>query len=72
MSPTNFTPGRSAVKSRCSRSGVAARTPSTTVVTLYGRGWHDTSPRSRMIERTSSSPAATLATTSSLWIRRYP
>ena len=59
MSPTSLTPGASAVKSRATRSAVTAAASSGVVVARYGRGWQATSPCSRMIDRTTSTPAST-------------
>lgn len=54
MSPTNLMPGRSAVKSHFTRSGMAAAAAALArVVVLKGRGWHGTRPSCRMIWRTN-------------------
>jgi hypothetical protein len=73
MSPTNFTPGRLAVKSRFTKSGInAAASASASVVIRNGRGWHGTKPSWRMIWRTSSGEHSVPASARSAWIRRYP
>src|SRR5512132_3096947 len=54
MSPTSRVPGAAAVKSRPTRSGVAAAAASAMVVSRYGRGWQATSPNCRISVRTSS------------------
>ena len=73
MSPTNFTPGRSAVKSRLTRSGTAgAASASASVVTRNGRGWHGTRSSWRMMLRTSSGEHCVPSAARSAWIRRYP
>jgi pimeloyl-ACP methyl ester carboxylesterase len=60
MSPTIFSPGAPAVKSRCTRSGMACSWPSPSVrLNRHGRGWQDSRPSSRITERTSSGPAGT-------------
>src|SRR6476661_2305337 len=45
MSPTIFSPGASAVKSRSTRSGIDPAVPSFSVrLARHGRGWHGTRP----------------------------
>ncbi|CAH0306714.1 hypothetical protein SRABI26_04707 [Arthrobacter sp. Bi26] len=71
MSPTNFSPGRSAVKSLRTRSGIlAAASASACVVVRNGRGWHGTRLLARMIWRTSSGEHSVPSAARSAWIRR--
>ena len=71
MSPTNFWPGHSAVKSRATRSGMWWARPSCSVrLARHGRGWQGHRPSSRMMPRTSSGPQGTPQRASWAWMRR--
>jgi hypothetical protein len=73
MSPTILTPGFSAVKSRAARSGISPAAGSASVrLNRHGRGWHGTSPSSRMRPRTSSTEQCSPRRASSAWTRRWP
>ena len=70
-SPTSLLPGTGAVKSRLSRSGAPAPSPSPgTVVSRNGRGWQATSPSARMMSRIRSAPTSTPRRTRSACTRR--
>ena len=55
MSPTIFSPGAAALKSRATRSGIGPAWPCFVVDGRQGRGWQATRPSSRISARTSSS-----------------
>ena len=72
MSPTKRTPGRSAVKSRLSRSGRVTTSSAGIVVRFLERGWIPKIPASRMILRTRPSDAAIPRRDNSASTRRNP
>src|SRR6516164_8588552 len=59
ISPTIFSPGAAAEKSRFTRSGIGPASPCRVVDGRHGRGWQATRPSSRISLRTSSGPAGT-------------
>jgi hypothetical protein len=72
MSPTIFSPGAAAVKSRFTRSGIGPAAPWTVVAGRHGLGWQATRPSWRISLRTSSAPAGTPQRASCAAMRRYP
>jgi hypothetical protein len=72
MSPTIFSPGAAAEKSRFTRSGIGPAAPCLVVEGRQGRGWQGTRPSARISLRTNSAPATTPWRASWRAIRRYP
>jgi hypothetical protein len=72
MSPTIFSPGLPAVKSRFTRSRIGPAAPCPVNEQRCGLGWQGTKPSPRISRRTSSGLHSPPARASTAWTHRYP
>ena len=72
MSPTIFSPGFPAEKSRLTRFGIGPAAPCSVSECRHGFGWQGSRPSSRMSWRTSSGHACSPPRAKAACMRRYP